>query len=230
MGVRAHSSPHRCPDCRLHLSLCFCEDLEPIPCRTHVAVLMHHIEANKTTNSGRLAAKVVNGHAFSRNPDLDEKGVRALCRPGDTPILLFPHEDALPIDQFKNYSTPLTLIVPDGNWRQAAKLRKRFPGLAEVTAVSLPHDEAPSIYRLRTGQREGGVSTMEAVARALGVLEGPRIRTAVETYFRMMVERTLWLRGRLPAEQITDGLPEGVTRHDPLSGLQGSDQNENSPA
>ncbi len=55
--------------------------------------------------------------------------------------------------------------------------------------------EAPTMYRLRHETRDGGLATIEAIARALGVLEGGHVRSALEKVFRAMVERTLWSRG-----------------------------------
>jgi YD repeat-containing protein len=39
----------------------------------------------------------------------------------------------------------------------------------------------------------------EAIARAMGILEGPLVREALERVFRAMVERTLWSRGAIAA-------------------------------
>jgi len=64
------------------------------------------------------------------------------------PVLLFPHEDAVPLSRFSASETPITLVVPDGTWRQASKVRARVPGLRDIPCVCLPKD-TPSMYRLR---------------------------------------------------------------------------------
>jgi hypothetical protein len=74
-------------------------------------------------------------------------------------------------------------------------------------------------HRLRHETREGGLATIEAIARALGVLEGGQVRSILEKVFCAMVERTLWSRGQLDAAQVSAGIPAGVLRHDPRSGL-----------
>jgi hypothetical protein len=56
---------------------------------------------------------------------------------------------------------------------------------------------------------------MEAIARALGLLEGPHVQEALERVFRIVVERALWARGTLATAGVTDGIPEGAQRHDP---------------
>jgi DTW domain-containing protein YfiP len=113
------------------------------------------------------------------------------------------------------------LIVPDGTWRQASKVRQRVPGMRDVQLVSIPNDE-PSMYRLRTEAHESGLATIEAIARAMGILEGLHVRRALEHVFRAMVERTLWSRGEIATQDVTGGVPGGAMRHDPRSGLASS--------
>ena len=73
-------------------------------------------------------------------------------------------------------------------------------------------DGPPSSYRLRAIGLPGRLSTLEAIARALGVLEGPAPEAALERALRLVVERTLWTRGCLPREAV-EALPEGARRH-----------------
>jgi DTW domain-containing protein YfiP len=122
-------------------------------------------------------------------------------------LFLFPHEGATPLGALSGAAgrQPVTLIVPDGNWRQASKVRNRVPGLREVPCVSLPPG-APST---------SGLSTIEAIARAMGLLEGEPVRRALERVFHAMVERTLWARGLVATAEVTGGIPEGTLRQDP---------------
>ena len=91
----------------------------------------------------------------------------------EQPVLLFPADDAVPITQFTASERPVVLIVPDGSWRQASKMRKRVPGLEDVPCVTLP-DAGRTQYRLRAEVREGGLATFEAIARALCYPRGRR--------------------------------------------------------
>jgi DTW domain-containing protein YfiP len=205
----------------MHASLCVCALIPRVPTRTRLVLIIHRFEARKTTNTGRLAAEclpnsevLVRGHAATAGDDF-------LPDPATQPVLLFPHEDAVPVATFSTSPRPVTLIVPDGTWRQASKVRSRVPGLRDVPCVSLTAD-APSTYRLRSEAHEHGLATIEAIARALGVLEGTAgaaVRRQLEGVFRAMVERTLWARGALDAAQVEAGIPQGAMRHDPHSGV-----------
>jgi len=206
----------RCPDCLVHRSLCVCALIPTLPTRTRVVLVMHQLELNKPTNTGRLAIRCL------PNSEILVRGREALHRapaafPG-TPLLLYPHAQALPLERWRDSPEPITLIVPDGTWRQAARARRRVPGADQIPCVVLP---APtSGYRLRQATRPGRLSTMEAIARALGVLEGPSVEEALLHLHQVMVDRTLWTNGRLATEAVTGGIPAGVQSHDPLSGIR----------
>jgi DTW domain-containing protein YfiP len=180
-------------------------------------LVIHRDEQRKPTNTGLLALECLpNSEVWARGhtTSSDES---FLLDPSTTPLLLFPSNDAPPIGDFSCGARPISLIVPDGNWRQASKVPRRVPCLKGVTRVSLPGGQ-PSAYRLRHEPRDGGLATMEAIARALGALEGPAVQIALEKVFCLMVERALWSRGSVATAAVTGGIPDGVQRHDPVSG------------
>jgi hypothetical protein len=111
------------------------------------------------------------------------------------PVLLFPHPDAQPLEAWRDSGRPVTLIVPDGTWRQGQRVRHRIPGLATVPCARIAR-VAPSTYRLRTSPDPRRLATLEAIAEALGVLEGEAPRRALLEIFDVMVERALRLRYR----------------------------------
>ena len=218
---RRDNADARCPRCRVHASLCLCAliSISRVETRTRLILLIHRREERKPTNTGRLAIAclpnsqaIVRGHQSSPDAPFTWDG-------STQPLFLFPSADAAPIARFAASERPVTLIVPDGTWRQAGKVRARVPGLGDVPCVSLEPD-APTMYRLRHEPRDGGLATIEAIARALGVLEGAPVRVALETVFRAMVERTLWSRGQLDTAGVSSGVPAGALRHDPRSGLR----------
>jgi DTW domain-containing protein YfiP len=201
-----------------------CLLLPSLPTATRVVLLLHQLEARKTTNTGRLALRCLpNSELHLRGRLLDQAPApppetAPWLRPGARAALLFPHPDAQPLERFSGAQPPLTLIVPDGTWSQAVRARSRMPGLAALPCVALTGAE-PSPRRLRHEPRPGRLSTLEAIARALGVLEGPAVEQALLAVHRLAVERTLWTNGRLAAHEVTGGIPEGARPHDPRSGL-----------
>lgn len=215
--TRRNHPAHRCDGCRMHTSLCVCALIPRLETRTRLVLFIHRTEDRKTTNTGRLAAQCLSNSAVVVRGHVSASAAPFMWDPSSQPVLLFPHEDAIPLARFAASERPVTLIVPDGTWRQAAKVRNRVPGLRDVPSVSLPPG-ALSMYRLRTEAREEGLATIEAVARAMAILEGEHVREALEHVFRMIVERTLWARGDVEEADVTGGIPEGAMRHDPRSG------------
>ena len=141
---------------------------------------------------------------------------------GSRALILYPHDGATPIGAFRDSPSPLTLVVPDGTWRQAARTRTRLAASlgggasAPCVTVAAPTATARVARRLRTGARPERLATLEALALALGVLEGPDVEAQLLHVFRVMTERTLWTNGRVPASAVTGGIPAGVRSHDPL--------------
>jgi DTW domain-containing protein YfiP len=177
---------------------CLCDLVPRVETRTRVLVVLHHAETQKPSNTGRLALRCLpNSGAVVRGAPEQPAAAPALnwAEHGD-PVVLFPHPDARPLVEYCGGPRPVTLIVPDGTWRQAQRVRRRVAGLGEVPCAFVTRD-APSEYRLRRTLDARRLSTMEAIAEALGLLEGPRGPAARELLleiFQVMVDRSL--RGR----------------------------------
>jgi DTW domain-containing protein YfiP len=210
---RRDNTELRCPRCHMLGRLCVCALIPspPIATRTRIVLVIHRYEDRKPTNTGRLATEclanqevIVRGHDGEPTPPI-------AIPPGTRPLLLFPHESATAL---VTSDEPVTLIVPDGSWRQARRVRRRVPGLVDVPCVTLPPGP-PSRYRLRSEPVDGGLATLEAIARALAILDGPEAADALERVFRAMVDRTLWSRGQLATADVEGGIPDGIVRHAP---------------
>jgi DTW domain-containing protein YfiP len=85
------------------------------------------------------------------------------------------------------------LVVPDGSWRQARKMGRREPVLKRMQWVRLP-DGLVSNYRLRRQPVSGGVATIEAIAMALGILDGPAGEQHLNDALDLLVTRTLRMK------------------------------------
>ena len=194
----------QCFGCGLDPPSCLCGAMQPIAVRTHVAIAIHRVEVWKPSNTGRLATRLLEGATIRvHGAAHDDRSEVAEVEPVDPSIrrlVLFPLAEARVLDE-RDAETPVTLVVPDGNWRQARKIaRRRAQAGGEL--VMLPPGP-PTRYGLRRPAREGGISTLEAIARALRVLEGPRgeeVEAHVLATFDEWVARYRALRGTRPDE------------------------------
>jgi len=147
-------------------------------------VLQHPDEAKHPLNTARLAvlglqnAQMLVGECF---PQLDQ-----LLAQAHSAFLLFPkkEEKALraagpafgqagpcPAEALPGSpSAAKLLVVPDGTWRNARKIVNANPALQALPRLGLPIAE-PSEYKVRKAREPGALSTIEAIVRALSVLE-----------------------------------------------------------
>ena len=182
---------------------------------------MHRDEARKPTNTGSLAARCLVGSEVLIHGVLGQR-LQPPWLSGENQqivggLLLYPSDEAEPLSRDHLERGPVRLVVPDGTWRQAAKMPQRIPWMKEMKRVSLPPG-AETSYRLRSEPKQGGLATMEAIARAFAVLEGKQVEAQLDDIFRRMIDRTLYSRGEISRDEVYGGVPEGVQRHSPTSG------------
>ncbi len=189
--------------------LCICCLAPRLSLRTRVAVVMHVRESYRPSNTGRLVPlALANSFVCLRGIKDQPTDTAGMIPDGTQGLVLYPASDAseLQQDYCSLINKPLSLVVLDGNWNQAAKMAKRERALDGLPRVKLPSGPVSS-FRLRTQSDPARVCTFEAVARALGAIEGPEVQRALEAFLTVMVERMLWARGKLKAGQVTGGVP-----------------------
>ncbi len=182
------------PTCRRCLrpeAFCVCAGLGPIPSRTRVLLLQHPREARLAICSAWLTrvalenAELHRGVRFEADPRVRELVARRRS------ALLFPGPGAAPADALASHP-PELLVVVDGTWLQAAKMLDANPALAALPRVTLPPGHESGYGALRREPAAGHLSTIEAVAHALGAMERDPERFApMVRAFRRMVELQL---------------------------------------
>jgi len=176
----------QCSRCLRPITHCLCALIPSLDSRTRVLLLQHPSEVSHALNTARLAAlglnnaQLVVGEVFEDLPTL-------LNPPGYQARLLFPAEDAQPLQAYTSTDEPMLLVVPDGTWRKARKLLHLNPLLAALPRVTLA-EGAVSRYRLRKAPGPGALSTVEAIVQALQVLEAPASFDALLTPFEALIE------------------------------------------
>lgn len=196
MGTRSKRS-ERCPHCRLHLHLCVCPSIPRYDLETRLVLVMHHREEIKPTATGPLALEAltnselrIHGHR-DRPLDLSDLDV-----PERRTLILYPGDEVPVLSRsvMEQDRRPVTLVVPDGNWRQASRMGRRLPGLDHAEMVRLP-EGPPTRWGIRREHHPEGLATFEAIARAFGIIESPEVQAGLEELFDLMVQRTLSARG-----------------------------------
>ena len=192
----------RCWRCRQIAPLCVCQLLQTFDHPTRLALVLHRGEAFKPTNTGHLATRCLRGSQRL----ITGQGAPLQLIAGRAAVL-FPSDDAV---ELSPTTAPEVLVVPDGTWPQAKRLVKRDPLLQGLPRVKLPNAIAVG-HRLRRNPRPDGLMTLEAIAVAYGAMGAPEIERTLLDLFRVVAERTLYMRGQLAADQVTGGVPRGFS-------------------
>ncbi len=196
--LRQRKPKSPCLKCFLNSSLCICSLLPTLDLKTKISLIIHAKEMKRTTNSGRLALHcLTNSELRIRGESKQSLDLSDLLEPSYHSLLFYPSEDAaeLTMDYLRLISNkPIHLIVPDGNWRQASKVQTRHPELKNIPRVMLKRPNLAK-FHLRAESSEFGMSTLEAIAHALGLIEGPLVGEELLKVYNAKLERTLLGRG-----------------------------------
>jgi len=204
--LRGQNQDTRCPCCGLPKGLCVCALAPRLDIRTEFIIVSHAKEMRRASNTARLAQLVMPGTRILLRGIKDRPiPPGELERQGAAMFVLFPADDAVEIDAalIRSLDRPLVIVVPDGSWRQAASAIRREEGLRGLTRLKLPKGPE-SRYVLRTQPSPGKVSTFEAIARVVGIVEGPEKQRALEAYLDEMVRRSLVASGNQARARLLD--------------------------
>lgn len=199
MLKRKRKTKDPCTRCGLHKVRCICALIPRLELRTRVLLLIHHKELKRTTNTGRLALEALSNSGLRvRGEGRTPLDLSADLDTHYETVVLYPSDDALELSEL-NSTKPVQLIVPDGNWRQAAKMKGRQPELNGIKSVKVSEVMTTAGQTLRKEHFESGKSTLEAIAQALHVLEGAAASAPLFALYRAKLEATLKGRGVVPA-------------------------------
>lgn len=194
-------APHRCGQCRLLHADCLCALVPRLTTRSRVVLVLHTLEDQKTSNTGRLAIRCLTNSAVVLRGVEGEPMASIQPSPGFEAVVLFPGPGARPVSDWAHSPRPIELFVPDGTWGQAQRARQRVVGLGDLPCAMIAR-AAPSDYRLRLARDPRRLATIESIAEALDILEArpregePEVRAELLRIFNVMVERSLKHRAR----------------------------------
>ena len=166
--------------------------------RTKIALIIHAKEMKRTTNTGRLAVKILtNSEMRMRGEGRDSLDLSDLLIPEYRTLLFYPSPDAIELNRelVEGSSLPIQLIVPDGNWRQASKVHYRHHELKDIPRVMISSPN-PNEKHMRAETTASGMATLEAIATALGIIEGNEVKESLMDFYRLKLEGTLSGRGQ----------------------------------
>ena len=193
---------NKCTSCLLPKKLCSCSlDKKKVELPLRLIFIMNKSEYFKLSNTARIF--LLNSYpcevrlrGFKEAPLSYESFSESL---GDCPnYLLYPCKGAkeLSLEEITQ-NKKSSLIIPDGNWSQGAKIAHKLNSQKNIIPVSLkmpPQSE----YKLRNNPNTDRVSTFEAtfhaIKKGLQLEDQERLKKAFQT----LNSHILALRGKIP--------------------------------
>jgi DTW domain-containing protein YfiP len=182
-----------CFECRKIPQDCLCKDIPSISNNIALAMLQHPNERTMPISTGKLTFRSLEDAIFRTGVSFDQDQLlEDWILSYKNPVLLFPSPEAIDIAEIK---TPDALIVLDGTWREAKKMRflsQNLQALPQVKFVA-PH---PSRYRIRKEPHPDFFSTIEAVHHCLTTWDTTCSYAGLLNLFDKMVEQQLSYIGK----------------------------------
>ncbi len=179
-----------CQGCRLEETRCICPQQPPISSLIEVLVIRHALEIHRSSGSARLIPLVISnasiidiGKRGVAPPTEVSRGRTALLFPGGVPI-----SKAAPIDR---------LVVLDGSWGQARRMRYRLKCLSNLRTVTIPDSGRLPQKNLRKPRYAGELPTALALAQALKALGEPMAAAALQKVYTSLYDALKRDRGLL---------------------------------
>ncbi len=157
--------------------------MEPLATRTRVIIVQHLLEQGERSNTAK--------HALAALSNAE----RRLYGSRDEPLRTDDLSDAWllwPGDGARPSGTPGKLVVLDGSWSQARHMLQRAVALRALPRLAIA--PLPGRRSLREAP-EGGVSTLEALAAGLRIIEGDGAGAHLEAVHEALVQKQLRERG-----------------------------------
>ena len=176
-----------------------CAALPRLDLRTKITLVIHHRELSRSSNTGLLALRaLVNSEFRVRGESRETLDLSDLLLPQYRTLLFFPSAEGAELDRalVDRDPRPIQLIVPDGTWRQARKIHSRHPELSDIPRVKISTPNHAT-FQLRAQSRPEGMATLQAIASALGIIEGDQVAAQLMRLYRARLDRTLSARGLL---------------------------------
>ncbi|WP_412972150.1 tRNA-uridine aminocarboxypropyltransferase [Glaciecola sp. MF2-115] len=195
MSTKAASKRAVCDNCHYPLKTCVCSALGKVHNNTRILILQDKNELKNAKNTARLAALSLSNVDIIQSDDEQKMAVlRKLCTTEPASIaLIFPSGDSLGFEtEYPNYianrDSPQhevrTLLFIDGTWRKAKRIYLSNEYLQGIPSFHFEH-ALHGNYRIRKTSVDNGLSTIEAVAYALGNIEDISIEPLVDVFEKM---------------------------------------------
>ncbi len=177
------ASELKCARCVLPQRVCLCAEIPTVMTRTRVVIIRHYSEQFRSSNTARLAH-----HALPNSELIDHGHISGPATLPDLSDAWVLYPVGAPMTETPA-RLPQKLVVLDGSWSKARKMYQKLAVVRGLPVLRLPDGLTMAAQRMRSSPGPGQVSTIEAIAAALRLLEGEAAGAPLERLFAIAVER-----------------------------------------
>ncbi len=199
--LRKRKTLDPCNRCGLNKMFCICSQIPTLILKTRIVLVVHAKELKRTTNTGTLALQALQNSCLKiRGQGIEPLDLKDHLTSEYQSLLFYPSADAVDLTPqwLAQFEKPIQLFVPDGSWRQASKVHTRQKELSLLPRVMI-RSENLATHHLRKESTSYGMSTLEAISKALGILEGPEVELELKKLYQSKLKATLRGRGVSPS-------------------------------
>ncbi|MDA8792522.1 DTW domain-containing protein [Bacteriovoracaceae bacterium] len=175
MSKRRINAKKRCERCRLTPMWCICHKIHTGYSKVNLTFITHFRERHLSSNTVNLVTQTLpqSSQMFYYGQKDNPIQSESILSKNQLNLFLYPDNDAISLEQIRlSQDQKINLIVPDGTWTQAKKVKRRNTFLHNIQSVKLAQSlKITSSYQLRRQTDPSHFCTLEAVAYALEVLE-----------------------------------------------------------
>ncbi|WP_117234452.1 tRNA-uridine aminocarboxypropyltransferase [Vibrio maerlii] len=169
-----------CSKCGKAKVACICQYIRTIDTDVQLIILQHKTETQRPLGTAKiLSLSLANsvsivGEDFSHDTKLtkllaDQSFQHWVLYPSDNSMLI-TEQVSTRLTQSNLSEKPVRLIVIDATWKKAYKIWQLSTNLHNLQAVHLP-ENIKGNYRVRKAPSDNSLSTVEATAHALALIE-----------------------------------------------------------
>jgi len=170
--ISTQSSRTICEQCLRVVSSCICQWVNPLSTDTHVSIVQHPHEKKQLKGTGRLLHLCLPNSQLTVDEHLSENTINQILSQRKRTVLLYPASpDHITLRPEQLVPQDTQLLVLDGTWRKSRKLLYLNPAFNQLPRLLLPAPLPTSLYRIRKAENDQQLSTLEATAYALSLIE-----------------------------------------------------------
>lgn len=173
-----------CDDCGRPQTVCLCHAFTTLHPSLQLIIWQDPAEARHPLSTAPLLHKSIAGSRLIRGDVFSRQDIFAGTAEHHCAVVFpFAHKAALTAGRYADITH---LLILDGTWRKVRKLLLANPWLKDLNHLALDVQHG-SRYAIRTSPRDDGLSTIEAGAQALSLLDNEHDYSAILTVLDEMV-------------------------------------------